>query len=116
MPDKQITRLKEELQTREFKKLDATEGKAHRATFDNQKFKDQLRAEWERETEQEWPTYKKVNPRTGLLDDVKYDMHHIIQNNHSGPHEWWNIHPAFPKEHSLIHRAGGLAKQIFDAK
>jgi hypothetical protein len=113
LPEIQVKRLKEELQSREFRELDKHENKLHRAEFE--KVRDELREEWERQTKQEWPTYKKINPRTGLLEDINYDAHHIIQNNHGGPHEWWNIHPAVREEHQKIHGTGSAAREIFNA-
>ncbi len=119
LPEVQVKRLKEELQTREFRKLDVDAAENHRKIFDNQKFKDELRKEWERETKQTWPKYEEdvFNSQGKRIKekDQLYDAHHIIQNNHGGPHEWWNIHPASKKEHEVIHGTGSAAREIFNA-
>ena len=38
----------------------------------------------------------------------KYQLHHIIEQQYGGEHEWWNAHPAkFPTEHQGgVHAAG----------
>ena len=108
--------MREEMQKQEFTELTPEENYGHRTEFRKQSTKDALRAEWEKQTGQKWPTYEVQNPKTGKLEPKNYDMHHIIQNNHGGPHEWWNMHPALPEEHQLIHGRGGVARQIFNAK
>jgi hypothetical protein len=113
----QYEHLKEALRTTDFERLTPAETRAHRNAFN--KVKDDLIAEWERNTGQEWPRYA-----TDVLNDEgkilrragqPYDAHHIIENSYRGPHEWWNLHPArFPNEHQAgIHRADGPASRIF---
>ena len=113
LPEMQVRRLKEELQTREFRELSKQDNKLHRAEFE--KVRDELRAEWERETKQTWPKYEVMDLDTGKPKFINYDAHHIIQNNHGGPHEWWNIHPALREEHQKIHGTGSRAREIFNA-
>jgi hypothetical protein len=113
LPEVQVKRLKEELQSREFRELSTEEVTAHRNEF--RKVRDDLRAEWERQTKQEWPKYEVMDLDTGKPKFINYDAHHIIQNNHGGPHEWWNIHPALREEHQKIHGTGSAAREIFNA-
>lgn len=66
---------------------------------------------------QKWPAYQeKFYKKNGdIHKDIgdPYDAHHIIQNSHGGPNEWWNIHPAHYKaEHPKIHGTGP-ARDIF---
>lgn len=68
----------------------------------NQKFKDNLIAEWEQQTGQAWPTTMELNQRTGNIEPKKYQAHHIIPQEFGGPHAWWNMHPA----HKDIHQGG----------
>lgn len=62
--------------------------------------------EWEQKTGQTWPLDS--NGR-------KYQLHHIIEQQYGGPHEWWNAHPArFPDQHQGgIHGAGSPARELF---
>ena len=76
-------------------------------------------SDWEKNTDQKWPKYEKdvlrpdgsVRKRAGQ----PYDLHHIIEQNFGGPHEWWNAHPArFPDQHQGgIHGAGSPARELF---
>ena len=86
----QLKHLKEALKQQEFTKLNATDHKDHRNAFRSQK--NNLIREHEANTGQKWPVYEShPNPeRIGK----PYDAHHIIQVDHGGPNEWWNIHPA----------------------
>ena len=118
IPGNQLARLRVEMQKQEFEKLGTQEGKLHRAGFENKVAKDALRAEWEKQTGQKWPTYEDdVYNKKGEKIKSKgenYDMHHIIHNSHGGTHEWWNMHPASIEEHQAIHGKGSVARQIFN--
>ncbi len=73
---------------------------------------------FETNTRQKWlvyetPLYNKDGFEIPNKLGKPYDAHHIIQNSHGGPNEWWNIHPAHYKaEHPKIHGAGP-AREIF---
>jgi hypothetical protein len=112
--DKQITLLKDVLKENQFGKLSAEDNKLHRNKF-TKPLKDKLIKQWESNTGQEWPKYKKdvVEDGVRVLKDFNYEAHHIIPVHHAGPHEWWNIHPANRSQHVEIHKKGGLEKQIF---
>ena len=107
----QVSILKNTLQAKEFVKLDKSEQEQHRKIF--KKVLPNLRQEWEINTGQTWPVYEShSNPkRIGK----PFDAHHIIQSNHGGPNEWWNIHPAHGlEEHPKIHGTGSEARNIFN--
>ncbi len=117
--EKQIPILKKALKEQEFVKLSKIEADTHRSKFD--KVKNDLRKEWEKNTGQTWPVYKK-NYYNEAGKEVKkagapYDAHHIIQSNHGGSNEWWNIHPVhFKEEHPKLHNASSRAREIFQNK
>ena len=85
------------------------------------KKKDQLIKEWERETGQSWPTYRKDVPSADpngppfRTAGSYYDAHEIIPNSYGGPQEWWNIHPAkAPVQHQGgIHGEGRKFSEMF---
>ena len=60
----------------------------------------------EEETLQKWPVDEKGR---------RYQLHHIIEQQYGGEHEWWNIHPAkFPDQHQGgIHGANSPSREIF---
>jgi hypothetical protein len=109
----QTEKLKEVLRTTKFEKLGKEEYKLHVKEFNDTRA--QMIREWETHTGKKWPTYKTEIIVNGVKKtvDKKYDAHHIIQKNHGGPNEWWNIHPTLPKEHSQIHGSGAPAREIF---
>ncbi|GIP64475.1 ribonuclease YxiD [Virgibacillus pantothenticus] len=118
IPDNQKTLLKKELREVDYSgKLPKGEIIKHRKEF--QRKKDKLIDEWEKNTEQKWPTYSKPvlskRGRVYIEKGDRYDAHHIIKNEHGGPNEWYNIHPAKrPNEHqSGIHRKDGPEKKLF---
>ncbi len=120
VPDKQVSLLKEALQTKEFVKLSDLGQKAHRKEFN--KIRNKLIAEWEQNTGQKWPVFQNDiynHNQTKILRNKndKFDAHHIIQLDHGGPNTWWNIHPADGVvEHKLIHGTGSKANEIFKPK
>lgn len=113
----QRARLADHLRSNSHSRLSTSAGETRRQAFN--RVKDDLIAQWERQTGQAWPrsTQQVVSPRTGrVLRDVgdPFDAHHIIENVYEGPHTWWNIHPTeFPGAHQGgIHRAGGVLREI----
>jgi len=118
IPDKQRALLKKELRENDYSnKLPREEVAKHRQDF--QRKKDGLIDEWEKNTGQKWPTYSEPvlskRGRVYIQKGDKYDAHHVIKNEHGGPNEWYNIHPAKrPDEHqSGIHRKDGPEKKLF---
>lgn len=113
----QTEKLKEALRSTKFEKLSKEAADAHRDIFD--KVTADLRREWETHTGQKWPVYDQNYPSadgTRLLRRAgqPYDAHHIIQSNHAGPNEWWNLQPMhFLEEHTKIHGSGAPAREIF---
>ncbi|GIN69086.1 T7SS effector LXG polymorphic toxin [Bacillus sonorensis] len=118
IPDNQRALLKKELRENDYSnKLPREEVMKHRQDF--QRKKDGLIDEWEKNTGQKWPTYSEPilskRGRVYIQKGDKYDAHHVIKNEHGGPNEWYNIHPAKrPDEHqSGIHRKDGPEKRLF---
>jgi hypothetical protein len=112
---KQQWYLKLALRSERFELLSSEAQKVHRAEFNSQLSK--IRKEWEQNTGQKWPTYKVeevIKPGIIGIKNYNYVAHHIIQANHGGPNTWWNIHPALPKDHYLIHGKDSLARKIFN--
>ncbi|MCA6364927.1 MAG: hypothetical protein IM638_17985, partial [Bacteroidetes bacterium] len=114
---KQQRELIDALKRRKYSKLDDDAAIIHRMEFN--KKKNTLIEEWEKQTNQSWPTYStpvysksgKVLRKTG----DKYDAHHLIESQYGGENEWWNIHPAkFPDEHQGgIHGVNSPSKKLF---
>ncbi|WP_345911015.1 T7SS effector LXG polymorphic toxin [Bacillus altitudinis] len=118
IPDNQRTLLKKELKENDYSnKLPREDVMKHRQDF--QRKKDGLIDEWEKNTGQKWPTYSEPvlskRGRVYIQKGDRYDAHHVIKNEHGGPNEWYNIHPAKrPDEHqSGIHRKDGPEKKLF---
>lgn len=116
--DSQKVHLKNAIRNNKFEKLSPIETKKHRSQFTKNK-KDALIQEWEQNTGQKWarytePYYDKNGIKRRSVGDP-YDAHHIIENNVSGPHEWWNMHPArFPDQHQKgIHGSGSPSRKLF---
>ena len=117
---RQIDLLKDNLRSRRYSKLSKADTARHRRKFDS--VKDNLIAEWERQTGQSWPRYNENLPKTNgkpgfsRLKGDPYDAHHVIENELGGPAEWWNIHPArFPGQHQGgIHRSGSPLRHLLD--
>jgi toxin YxiD len=118
IPDKQIEKLKEVMQNKDYMLLSVEERRKHRAQFNGKKRK--IIARWEEETHQEWAKYTEpVYSKKGkVIRNIgqNYDVHHIIENSWGGDNEWYNMHPAkHPSEHQQdIHRRGGPADRIFN--
>ncbi|MGG0334910.1 T7SS effector LXG polymorphic toxin [Priestia aryabhattai] len=114
----QVEFLKESLRNNKFEKLTPKETAKHRSRFTTS-LKNKLIEEWEEKTNQKWPRYtEEVYDQTGEIArhiGQPYDAHHLIENNFSGPHEWWNIHPAkYPDEHQQgIHGKGAPSRMLF---
>lgn len=111
---KQVNELKQAIQGKEFRKLTKTEYDLHRKEWDTKR--DALRVEWEKNTGQKWPTYAVSTVKDGKIETKPrpYDAHHIIKVDHGGTNEWWNIHPAHPTEHKIVHGTDSIARKIFD--
>ncbi|MBN8435691.1 ribonuclease YeeF family protein [Priestia flexa] len=114
----QVEFLKESLRNNKFEKLTPKETAKHRGRFTTS-LKNKLIEEWEEKTNQKWPRYtEEVYDQSGEIArhiGQPYDAHHLIENNFSGPHEWWNIHPAkYPDEHQQgIHGKGAPSRMVF---
>lgn len=114
---RQMDHIQKALKEQEFKKLDVDAARIHNRKFNA--IREDLIREWEIKTGDKWPVYKedilsnsgKVLKRAGQ----PYDAHHVIESSFGGPNKWWNLHPAgSPMEHQAgIHRADGLARQVF---
>ncbi|RCS56088.1 hypothetical protein DTL42_00450 [Bremerella cremea] len=117
---RQVELLKDNLRSQRYSKLSKADTARHRRQFDS--VKDDLIAEWERQTGQSWPRYtenlpkKNGKPGFSRLKGDPYDAHHVIENELGGPAEWWNIHPArFPGQHQGgIHRSGSPLRQLLE--
>lgn len=119
--DEQRANLASTLRQQEFSKLSPELSDINRKEFN--KVKNDLINQWEVNTGQVWPRYTEdVVAKNGVTISRKagqpFDAHHIIENSFGGPNEWWNMHPArFPDQHQGgIHRAGGVAREIFSDK
>ncbi len=110
--------LKEDLRKTNYEKLNPLDYKKHTVSFKNQKFKDNLIEQWEKNTNQKWPTYEKniYNPKTGKeigQEGKKYQAHHIVPQQLGGKHEWWNMHPVPTPEHqNIVHGSSGVLNEI----
>lgn len=77
--------------------------------------------EWEKQTGQKWPKYKKdIFNEQGKCIKRKgwnYDAHEMIPNEYGGSLKWHNLHPArAPDQHQkLIHGKDGVLRKIQDA-
>jgi len=119
VPKNQIEKLKNALRVKEYNKLSPQEYVKHSNKYnDNQRRK--MIKDWEENTKQEWPKYKERYYSQKTREVYKeigdpYDLHHIIEKQYDGPHEWWNSHPAkFPTEHQGgIHSKNSPAKELF---
>lgn len=108
--------IKSYIYTNEIYKIDNTEHNKKRREF-HQSCRN-LRIEWERETEHDWPKYQKdvyVNGKLWRMRGENYDAHHIIELSFGGPNVWYNIIPAAsPVEHPYaIHASGSMCTKIF---
>jgi predicted ribonuclease toxin of YeeF-YezG toxin-antitoxin module len=102
---KQIDKLKDALRNKEYKKLSPEEYQAHKRQYTSAR-REKMIKDWEENTGQTWPVDEKGN---------RYQLHHIIEEQYGGEHEWWNAHPAkFPNEHQGgIHGAGSPSRELF---
>lgn len=118
IPENQREMLKKALKENDYSKLSVEELNRRKDKFKGS-YKERLINQWEEQTGQKWPSYKKdVVNSEGIVVRRKgqpYDAHHIIERQVGGPDEWWNLHPArFPDEHQKeIHAADKLARKIF---
>jgi hypothetical protein len=95
----------------EYKPLDALAKKEHGRQFKDTKFKDKLIAEWEKNTGQQWPTYRGIV--NGEEKAFRYQAHHMNPQQLGGKHEWWNMHPVHPTAHQGgIHGRAGMLNKI----
>ncbi|MGH0428628.1 WXG100 family type VII secretion target [Bacillus hominis] len=117
IPENQRELLQEHLENNGYERLSKEEVDTRRNEFRSEKNK--LIAEWEKETNQTWPTYaEEVISKRGKVTrriDKPFDAHHLIENAHGGEHEWWNMHPAkYPDEHQGgIHAKENISREIF---
>lgn len=108
--------IKSYVYANEVYKIDITEHNKKRREF-HQNCKN-IRQEWERQTEQEWPKYQEdvyVSGKLWRMRGENYDAHHIIELSFSGPNVWYNIFPAAsPFEHpNAIHSSTSVCTAIF---
>jgi hypothetical protein len=90
--------LIQELKTRKFEKLDPSAKIKHSKEYN--KFRTQLRKDWEQHSGEQWPFTMRPDKTTGRLKPVLNDFHHIIPQEMGGPHAWWNGIPLeFGKQH-----------------
>ncbi|UNP75369.1 WXG100 family type VII secretion target [Bacillus nitratireducens] len=117
IPENQRELLQEHLENNGYERLSKEEVDTRRNEFRSEKNK--LIAEWEKETNQTWPTYaEEVISKRGKVTrriEKPFDAHHLIENAHGGEHEWWNMHPAkYPDEHQGgIHAKESISREIF---
>ncbi|MES5928501.1 WXG100 family type VII secretion target [Bacillus cereus group sp. MG9] len=117
IPENQRELLQEHLENNSYERLSKEEVDTRRNEFRSEKNK--LIADWEKETNQTWPTYaEEVISKRGKVTrriDKPFDAHHLIENAHGGEHEWWNMHPAkYPDEHQGgIHAKESISREIF---
>ncbi|MGG3670242.1 hypothetical protein ABES96_03270 [Bacillus nitratireducens] len=117
IPENQRELLQEHLENNGYERLSKEEVDTRRNEFRSEKNK--LIAEWEKETNQTWPTYaEEVISKRGKVTrriDKPFDAHHLIENAYGGEHEWWNMHPAkYPDEHQGgIHAKESISREIF---
>ena len=85
------------LRSKKFSRLSSTKYKQHTKLWTAKRRKEAI-AEWEKQTNQKWPTYQQdVYSKSGKIWKYKgdpYDAHHIIEQKFGGPHKWWNLTPA----------------------
>lgn len=108
--------LQLEIEHKHFCKLSTEESKQNRIEFG--KVKNQLIAEWEKNTGQKWSTYNSdvANSQGKILrkEGMKWDAHELILNSWGSPHFWYNITPAPHPEHQRdIHGKDSLCNKIF---
>lgn len=112
IPQNQKELIEKALKENDFKKLSPGDTIASRGEFHS--IKNKLIKEWEEHTGQKWPRYteKVYNTKGEVIKEVgdPHDAHHVIEVTTSGPHEWWNIHPASIDEHKIIN---GLTRDFF---
>ncbi|QUG85584.1 WXG100 family type VII secretion target [Bacillus nitratireducens] len=117
IPENQRELLQEHLENNGYERLSKEEVDTRRNEFRSEKNK--LIVEWEKETNQTWPTYaEEVISKRGKVTrriEKPFDAHHLIENAHGGEHEWWNMHPAkYPDEHQGgIHAKESISREIF---
>lgn len=89
--------------------LSPVENKALRSEFDGQR--SHLIVEWETRTAQSWPKVEAI-AADGTITLRPADAHHVIPVANDGPTQWWNITPAFSKNHRLVHAPGSPLRQL----
>ncbi|MBL9029162.1 MAG: HNH endonuclease [Caedimonas sp.] len=90
--------LRQALQEKKFKELNPEAKTQHRDEF--KRLKENLRKEWEENTGQKWPKSSlELNKKSGQMEPVNDQVHHIIPQKVGGPHEWWNVHPLEKAQH-----------------
>jgi hypothetical protein len=104
--------LKNALQQQNFMKLSPAGRISHAKQYRNAK--DQIIKQWEGYTGQTWPTTLQLNKKTGNLEPVRHQIHHIIPQEVGGPHVWWNAHPleAGAAHQGGVHSSGSPLNQI----
>ncbi len=101
-----------------FERVSPEQVKKLRTEFSNLDFKNDLRKEWEKRNNQEWPRYKEdVYNKNGIKVRKKgdyYDAHHIQPLSMGGQNVASNITPLDVLKHSEIHSTGGSCKKLVD--
>ncbi len=109
---KQRLSLKDSLQQTSYKKLTPAEALSHSKQYTRTKA-EALKKEWTTNTQQPWPTTQVLNPKSGKMEPVDHQLHHIIPQQVGGPHEWWNAHPvAQPSHQGGIHGKGSALQTL----
>ncbi|WP_010299843.1 HNH endonuclease [Candidatus Odyssella thessalonicensis] len=105
--------LAEALRNNEFNKLSADAAKKHKAPYKNPELKKKLKQEWTQNTDQDWLKSSQKNKRTGMVEEVDHQFHHIIPQELGGPHTWWNGVPIKAGDHQGgIHGTGSPLKEV----
>jgi toxin YxiD len=99
------------LRSKKFEKLEGAEKALHSDKY-TPALRKKLISQWEKNTDQVWPKYKedvyaKKSGRKIFDKGEPVQAHHIIHQEHGGPHAWWNIHSA---EFGKVHQAGLYGK------
>lgn len=121
--EKQLKLLADDLRETRYPRFakDDPAYQLHKNEYKKRGVLENLKAEWSRETGQEWPKYLKIddlgnptiNTSTGLPEMVDYQLHHINPQQFGGKHVWWNSHPVHPNHHQGgLHGRGSQLNQI----
>ena len=123
VPQKQLDALANDLRNTQYPRFEkgSAELAAHKRAYKKAGVLDNLKAEWEAMTGQQWPSTPEfnklgqpvINPSTGMQQMIDYQAHHIVPQQLGGKHEWWNMHPVPQKGHQGgVHGRGSHLNQI----